>query len=204
MMIDRESWHYKLQRMFHGESEGEAKNRCQYFWRVAVSMVGFGAVCLVAAPVAAVIYILIVYLGVVCIGMPLLGWRVRSYNPWQLIKLAPSDQWNPTRTLFIRIASFRVFPYQVVITASALWAAYTYSASPFGSVTPGRVIAASLLFIYVGALLLVGLCMLGWGIYIGVSRARRTETWHLIREYTRATKERVCPLIEYVGQAKDN
>lgn len=178
MVIDRSSWHYRLQDMFFRYSNGteeELKGICGYFWMTAICMVLFVLVCMVVICSTLFSYLI----------SPLFGYYPRKFG----LAVVPAVKYETDeiacglreRREFFRIRGVRIYLYQLLLALFVGWLIFHHLSV---IVIGGAIFAA---------------VFVPWAIYILVNRVRSKETWILIREYLKAVMKHICPIIEYRG-----
>ena len=197
MVINRKSWHYRLQdSMFEykGRTRLEPKSLCSYLWTTVAAML-CACFCIIIFSIVTPFSYLVM--------LP------RGYYPRRFsLFVFPSTLFakddnclvcgvKERRALF-NIGRRGVYGYQLILAAAGAWALYNFAGDfpPFVSIYREEFTIGVLTL-----LVTVAMISIGWGIYILISKTRRSETWVLIREYAWAVKHRVCPLIEYQGAA---
>lgn len=184
MKISRKSWHYKLQKKEHVFG---AKSLCDYFWRTVWAMfsVSFDFV-------ANFVALFVFTLGCYLLG-PLFGFYPRKltfpvlpHGFAILMQLNEDKQLAPRKPLF-RFKEMPFYGYQLLLIGLAVYFISNFNLWP----QILKVIAGFVL----GTVVIVPL---GWFLYIVFNKVRRTETWGLVKEYTKAVKNKICPLIEYI------
>ena len=174
MKINIASWHYNLlYRQLTGQEHGPTTNICSYFW-ACIFMLFIGWPCKI-----------IFYYGLarLCWGSILcsLNWFA-GYTPRERYFEISSDAWYWDERPGYQVGEVKLYPYHVI--------------------TPALLVAlASFVSVHwwpIGFYLIMALvttCLGGFLIFALASKARRTESWELIREFAAAKKAKICPLI---------
>lgn len=176
MKIMKNSWHYKLySKIYDLEVAPPPNNLCLYFWEsilamiLSVLIVIFKSIWVIIKSVYRILLIPINLFVELLIGFYLKGYFQK-------------------RVALFKVSGIKFYPYQLIAIfaisifygekiISILYQNYLYI---FGTII-------SLFIIYIGI----------WSIYCVVNKTRRTETWHLIKAYLKAKKQKICPFVEY-------
>lgn len=184
MIINKNNWHYRLQKTFGFE---DSLSLCSYFWKTVGAMI----LVVLLRMIFVIIFFLILLILLVA---PAVGFWPRGRPFWDWLKLMspiPGDEklFLDRKPLFkIGRASFYAYQFLLIFC-------FIYLFIKFPDFRYVSLFFAKYMIGMIGSI--IAIIFFIWSIYIAISKIRRTETGILLRGYAKAVKSKVCPLIEY-------
>lgn len=175
MKINTGSWHCKIQQSIY---RGRANTLCGYFWGTVGAMIIVSIIHAILFGTTLISYFI----------FPIFGHYPKqfSYPIWPEVNFYDAEYKiygiTSRRPLF-RFKGVAFYGYQLLLCGLAV---YSISALGYWLWAIGLI---------VGIVAVIFLC---WFFYIIFNKARRTDSWGILKEYLKAIKNKVCPLIEYI------
>lgn len=172
--ISRKSWHYVLRcKMCLDDS----RSICSYFWSTVGVLLVVGIFYFIFFVTTLISYFI----------SPFFGYYPQRFGLTVPISGVKDEDWKiyglTSRKSLFQFKGTSFYGYQFLLSGFL-----TYFLSILGW----------WLQIIVFIVMFIAVIFLSWFLYIICNKARRTESWSVIKEYIRAFKNKVCPLIEYV------
>lgn len=192
MKIKKKSWHYWLYcRTYEGKVPAST-NLCQYVRRVAISV---PYIVLMAALYCA-IFIAKTIWNVLDGGIPTsLDIEEEPYIYAPTVKGTTIRPWYIMAPLILVYLYYYYTTIMLWLTAIAtlvvIWKMINLE-----SAILVLVVGFSLYLHPVITLIIIGIVI---GIIIAIAIATRSDTWNLAREYLKAQKQKICPIVEFQG-----
>lgn len=181
MTIKKSSWHY---RMLTSYQVSVPNNLCGYFWKVAACL-------LIITPLLGTLGGILVATGWFC-GFKFAEKDYRfnkglfypyKYGIYGRAKKEFVAPWHITLASLLFYFLTTAYPKYIIEKTGAFF---------------GNEDVKAIFIVTSAALVVMGIYILIIiGLYIGISRARRSETMALLRAWLKAKKEKVCPLLTF-------
>lgn len=203
MEIKRNSWMYKVAYGFEAKKP-KRTNLCSFFWKFVLMLLGGWPLALIAMGVffaLGVVVVFITFISGFFAGF-FVGYRPSIYEGESRKKFwIPYKKWP-------KIKGYRILPIYFVLPVlvyfavnvldwTALWIMLSGLPAAILSMIFGMLGVLS--FLAIAAIIFLLMAGIVWGVVALFDRFFKTGIGTLIKEYVKAKKRKVCPIIKFIG-----